>query len=126
MAAAQVTPLLGSAQTFAVLGAAAVSSLNAGSGDGLSWQIGSLAILGTGTAFAGNLLADESLTLNTSASIGCGPGNCLERRGGAGHPHRVKPVRRCVTSGVGLPEPRSQALLPLAWAGLAWRCRRPS
>lgn len=39
---------------------------------GLYWQIGSSATLGTSSLFAGNILADQSITLNTSASILCG------------------------------------------------------
>lgn len=33
------------------------------------WQVGSAATLGTGTAFAGNLLAYSSITMNTGASL---------------------------------------------------------
>jgi len=33
------------------------------------WQVGSAATLGTGTAFAGNILAYSSITLNTGASL---------------------------------------------------------
>ena len=36
------------------------------------WQVGSSATLGTTTAFAGNILADQSITLTTGATIGCG------------------------------------------------------
>jgi type VI secretion system secreted protein VgrG len=36
------------------------------------WEIGSSATLGTGTAFAGNVLADQSITLGTGATIICG------------------------------------------------------
>jgi hypothetical protein len=36
------------------------------------WQVGSSATLGTTTAFAGNILADQSITLNTGANIQCG------------------------------------------------------
>lgn len=39
---------------------------------GLYWQVGTSATLGTGTAFAGNIIADQSVTLNTSATILCG------------------------------------------------------
>jgi hypothetical protein len=39
---------------------------------GVYWQVGSSATLGTDTAFAGNILALTSITLNTSASIQCG------------------------------------------------------
>jgi type VI secretion system secreted protein VgrG len=36
------------------------------------WQVGSSATLGTSTLFAGNILADQSITLDTTASILCG------------------------------------------------------
>jgi hypothetical protein len=49
-----------------------VNVLSAGSGAGVFWQIGSSATLGTGTTFAGNIIADQSITLNTSARILCG------------------------------------------------------
>lgn len=39
---------------------------------GLYWQVGSSATLGTSTLFAGNILADQSITLNTTAKILCG------------------------------------------------------
>lgn len=39
---------------------------------GLYWQVGTSATLGTSTAFAGNILADQSVTLNTTATILCG------------------------------------------------------
>ena len=45
---------------------------NGGQGDGLFWQVGSSATLGTGTQFEGNILADTSITLNTGADILCG------------------------------------------------------
>ena len=42
---------------------------NGGSDDGVFWQVGSSATLGTGTAFEGNILALASITLNTTATI---------------------------------------------------------
>lgn len=42
---------------------------DAGADAGVYWQVGSSATLGTGTDFAGNILAQTSVTLNTSASI---------------------------------------------------------
>ncbi len=61
------------------------SSLNTGSGSvvqfinqganfnpGLYWDVGSSAVLGTSTSFQGNILAVTSISLNTSATIGCG------------------------------------------------------
>lgn len=63
---------VGSALTTA--SSSSVSFMNAATGGvmGLYWQIGSSATLGTSTAFAGNIIADQSITLNTSASILCG------------------------------------------------------
>ncbi len=49
-----------------------VNVLNGGIDDGVFWQVGSSATLGTTTVFAGNILADQSVTLNTAASILCG------------------------------------------------------
>jgi type VI secretion system secreted protein VgrG len=40
-----------------------------GSDDGVFWQVGSSATLGTTTAFEGNILANASITLNTGATI---------------------------------------------------------
>jgi hypothetical protein len=40
--------------------------------DGVFFQVGSSATLGTGTKFEGNILADTSITLDTSATILCG------------------------------------------------------
>lgn len=45
---------------------------NPGTGDEVIWQVGSSATLGTSTAFEGNILADQSITLDTGANIGCG------------------------------------------------------
>jgi len=49
-----------------------VNVLNGGSSSGIFWDVGSSATLGTGTVFAGNILADQSITLNNTASILCG------------------------------------------------------
>jgi type VI secretion system secreted protein VgrG len=50
----------------------AVQVINGGPGDGVFWQVGSSATLGTSTFFEGNILADQSITLTTSAVIACG------------------------------------------------------
>jgi type VI secretion system secreted protein VgrG len=49
-----------------------VSVLNGGINDGVFWQVGTSATLGTSTVFAGNILADQSVTLDTTAKILCG------------------------------------------------------
>jgi hypothetical protein len=52
--------------------------INNGSSCNVFWQIGSSATLGTTTAFAGNILALASITLNTGAVA---PGRALARTG---------------------------------------------
>lgn len=53
---------------------AAVNVINVGSGAGASlfWNVGSSATLGTATAFAGNILAQTSITLNSGVTLNCG------------------------------------------------------
>ncbi len=59
--------------TLTTASASAVQVINTGSNhgfdDGLFWQVGSSATLGTTTAFEGNILAQASVTLNTTAKI---------------------------------------------------------
>lgn len=49
-----------------------VSELNGGQSDNVFWLVGSSATLGTTTAFQGSIIADQSVTLTTGASIVCG------------------------------------------------------
>ena len=58
--------------TLTSASASAVNIVNGTPGDGLFWQVGSSATLGTTTAFEGNIVALTSITLNTGATIGCG------------------------------------------------------
>ncbi len=62
--------LIGSTLTTA--SASSVTVLNGTAATQLYWNVGSSATLGTTTSFAGNILADQSITLNTGASILCG------------------------------------------------------
>ncbi|MDI6741175.1 MAG: ice-binding family protein [Smithella sp.] len=59
--------------TLTTASASSVQVINFGSNggfdDGLFWQVGSSATLGTSTAFEGNILALASITLNTTATI---------------------------------------------------------
>jgi hypothetical protein len=48
------------------------SSAECGPDNGLFWQVGSSATIGTNSTFAGNILALTSITLNTGASIADG------------------------------------------------------
>jgi len=58
--------------TLTTASGSSVNVTGGGSSSGVYWQVGSSATLGTTTTFAGNILADQSITLNTSASIVCG------------------------------------------------------
>lgn len=58
--------------TLTTASASAVNVLNGGAFSGIYWQVGSSATLGTSTAFTGNIIADQSITLNTTATILCG------------------------------------------------------
>ena len=49
-----------------------VNVLGGGPNTGVYWLIGSSATLGTNTVFAGNIIANQSITLNTAAKILCG------------------------------------------------------
>ena len=62
--------LVGSALTTA--SGSSINVVNSGSNDGIFWDIGSSATLGSTTAFAGNILASASITLGTGSTIGCG------------------------------------------------------
>jgi type VI secretion system secreted protein VgrG len=53
-------------------GSSVVSVLNGGANNGVYWQVGSSATLGISSLFAGNILADQSVTLTTGADILCG------------------------------------------------------
>jgi CheY-like chemotaxis protein len=89
-----------------------------GQGDSVFWQVGSSATLGTSTAFAGNILALTSITLNTTASIGCG--RALARNGTVTMDTNVISIdtEGCeATSGGSLdPEPSTASLLLLIGA----------
>ena len=57
---------------------ASVVVIGGGSNCNVFWQVGSSATLGTGTSFAGNILALSSITLTTGASVS---GRALARNG---------------------------------------------
>lgn len=55
--------------TLTTASAASLLLLNSASACNVFWQVGSSATLGSGTAFAGNLLALTSITLNSTATV---------------------------------------------------------
>jgi Ice-binding-like/PEP-CTERM motif len=58
--------------TLTTASGSTVSELNGGQSDNVFWLVGSSATLGTTTAFEGSIIADQSITLTTGASISCG------------------------------------------------------
>ena len=61
---------IGSSLTTA--SASLVALINGAQGGNVFWRVGSSATLGTTTSFAGDILAQASITLNTGARITCG------------------------------------------------------
>ncbi len=58
--------------TLTTASASRVVIENAGTNDGVYWQVGSSATLGTTTSFLGNIIADQSVTMTTNATDLCG------------------------------------------------------
>ena len=58
--------------TLTTASASAVNLINGAFGGRVFWQVGSSATLGTTTSFAGDILANASIALNTGAKITCG------------------------------------------------------
>ena len=65
--------------TLTTASSSSVVFTNGGQRVSVFWEVGSSATLGTSTAFAGNILALTSITLDTAASIECG--RALARNG---------------------------------------------
>jgi len=108
---------IGSALTTA--SGSVVNVLNGTGFDNIYWQIGSSATLGTASQFAGNLLADQSITLNTSAGIGCGRALALNAAVTLDGNSLSNACTRADSGGGTVPEPGTPALAILALAGVA-------
>ena len=92
--------------------ASSVSFLNQGQGGSVYWHVGSSATLDTTTQFTGNILAQESITLNTGATIDCG--RALARTGAVTmdtNTISMDSVGCLSTAASAVPEPSSAGLL---------------
>lgn len=114
-----------------------VSVVNAGSGAGVFWDVGSSATLGATSFFLGNILANVSITLGTGAAI-CGSalartgavtmsGNTVGGCGGANFAGGLTvqgegaPTFIAVAA---IPEPETYAMLLAGLGLLGWFARR--
>lgn len=87
--------------------------INGGSNCNTYWQIGSSAVLGTTTAFAGNILALASITLNTNATI---DGRLLARNGAVTLQSNTAAVCSAACTAITF----SPAVWPTATVGIAY------
>jgi len=125
--------LIGSTLTTASDSSVNVS--NAGSNDGIFWDVGSTATLGASTEFDGNILAVATVTLGNGTTIGCGSAlaptvtmntNTISTGcGGGGTITSGGVVTADFPSGPSpVPEPGSMALLGSGLVALAGLVRR--
>lgn len=123
--------------TLTTAAAASVSVIRGAADTGVFFDVGTSAVLGAGTLFAGNIVATDSITFNATASLLCGRALALN---GAVTLDTNALSNDCAASGADygsfgfagiaaaqdLPEPATWLLLPLGLAMLLVRRGAPS
>lgn len=121
--------------TLTTASASVVDVLNGDSDSAIYWQVGSSATLGTTTVFAGNIIAQASVSLDTNAQILCGraialtggvtledntiSNDCNAYNAGTGRTDFSSTGFSGVTSTVPAPEPGSALIVITGLIGLA-------
>lgn len=104
--------------TLTTASASMIDLINQGLNDSVYFQVGSSATLGTTTSFVGTIVANQSITLNTGASINCG--NALALHGAVTLDTNV--ISACTTDGGPVTPPVSPVpepgTLPLLATGI--------
>jgi hypothetical protein len=90
----------------------------------LFWQVGSSATLGTGTDFAGDILAETSITLNTGTNITCG--SALAQNGAVTLDDNQVSIYGCESPSGAVPEPGTATLLGMGLLFGVIACRQQS
>jgi Ice-binding-like len=106
--------------TLTTASASSVLVINPGTNDTVFWQVGSSATLGTTTAFYGSVIADQSVTLTTGATINCG--RAIALNAAVTMDTNTVDTGNCVTSTT-TPEPATLSLVStgaIAAGATAW------